>query len=140
MLCGFCEMALARDCVCIYEVFAFWWTALALVLGSGSMANASAHFEHLRGLLGEDASPHQVRSQTRSVLGVLWQVALLDYVASLKDVAASDPSQKALDRPVVRRLMTSPRVVQQAVLLESKHVGRMGVECLVCSGRSGVLL
>ena len=74
------------------------------------------------------------------MLGVLWQVALYDYVLSLKDVAASDPSQKALDRPVLRRLMTSPRVVQEAVLLESKHVGRNGVECLVCAGRSVVLL
>ena len=77
---------------------------------------------------------------SRSVFGVLWQVALRDYVASLEDVAASDPSQRALDGPVVRRLMMAPRVVQEAVLLESKHVGRVGVECLVFSGRSGVLL
>ena len=70
------------------------------------------------------------------------RVALQNYVSTFRDIAASDPNQKVkpLDDLAIRRLMTSPRLVQEAVLLESQHAGHHGVECLGCSGCLCVLL
>ena len=105
-------------------------------------ASASAHFEHIRQRLGEGASAHQVRFVSRSVFGLFWQVALHDYVESFRDIAAVDRTGRIrpLDHIVVRELTTAPRVVQEAVMLQSKHAGHLGVECLVCSARPCVCL
>ena len=68
------------------------------------------------------------------------RVALQNYVSTFRDIAASDPRVKPLDDQAIRRLMTAPRLVQEAVLLESEHAGHHGVECLGCSGCLCVLL
>ena len=127
------------------EVFALLWIALSRVASrSGSMANASAssHYEHIRQRVGDGASDHQVRFLSRSVFCCFLQVALQNYVSTFRDIAAADSTGriKPLDEIVVRRLMIAPRLVQEAVMLESQHAGHYGVECLGCSARPCVLL
>jgi hypothetical protein len=127
----------------VSEVFALLWIALS-GSRSGSMANASAssHYEHIRQRVGDGASEHQVRFLSRSVFCCFLQVALQNYVSTFRDIAAADStgSIKPLDEIVVRRLMIAPRLVQEAVMLESQHAGHYGVECLGCSARPCVLL
>ena len=127
----------------VSEVFALLWIALS-GSRSGSMANASAssHYEHIRQRVGDGASDHQVRFLSRSVFCCFLQVALQNYVSTFRDIAAADSTGriKPLDDMVVRRLMIAPRLVQEAVMLESQHAGHYGVECLGCSARPCVLL
>ena len=109
---------------------------------SGSMAHASAslHFGHLRRRLGDGASDHQVRCLRRGVFCCILRVALQNYVSTFRDIAAADPKIRALDPEVVHLLMTSDRLVQEAVMLESHHEGHFGVQCLACSARLCVLV
>ena len=141
LLCVSCDVAGA-----VYALWSFRWCGLLLLVASrsGSMAHASAssHFEHLRRRLGDDASDHQVRCLRRGVFCCILRVALQNYVSTFRDIAAADPEQKiqALDPAAVRFLMTSDRLVQEAVMLESHHEGHFGVQCLACSARLCVLV
>ena len=105
-------------------------------------ASASSHYEHLRQQVGPLASDHQVRFLRRGVFCCILRVAVQNYVSTFRDIAAADDEQKIqpLDPPAVRFLMTSPRLVQEAVMLESDHEGHFGVECLACSARLCVLV
>ena len=59
----------------------------------------------------------------------LWQVQILEYVERLKDLAAISSSARAFDAEAVNELLlNTPRIVQEAILEESRHCGRTHVK------------
>ena len=96
-----------------------------------SLAMAAAHLEGVRERLGPSHSALQVRFGVGSVC--VWvalpQEQLVEYVDRLKALAATSGEHRAFDVWAVEELMLkTPRIVQQAILEESRHCGHSYVK------------
>ena len=92
---------------------------------------AAAHFDSVRERLGEGPSSLRARFAVCGVCDwvALSQVQLLEYVDRLKDLAAISDSARAFDAKAVDELLlNTPRIVQEAILEESRHCGRTHVK------------
>ena len=59
----------------------------------------------------------------------LSQVQLVEYIERLKDLAAVSSSARAFDDKVVTQLLLhTSRIVQEAIVVEAWHCGRISVE------------
>ena len=91
-------------------------------------ATADAHLAGIRERLGPNATAFQARVTAGALFFLFWQVQLVDYVERLRDMAAVDPHCVPLDPKVCYYLLVeAPRIVQEAILLDARHSGRVHV-------------
>ena len=91
-------------------------------------ATADAHLAGIRERLGPNATAFQARVTAGALFFLFWQVQLVDHVERLRDMAAVDPLCAPFDAKVCCSLLVeAPRIVQEAILTDARHSGRVHV-------------